>query len=151
MSDGSRFIIDGQTFTLLITLGEVRRIKKAMGIDLTSDNDWEEIVRSTLVQIDLVWELVADSAKMTKDQFEESVIGSGVVDAISDALMQALSDFYRKLGKGKLALVTAEVRAGLIEERELTATPEFAATIKQMIHGAVSQNSRQSRALTGNR
>lgn len=118
----------GRKWTLELTLGRAREIRGKLNLDVFNESDWQVLMSSILDRLTYAFYVVKDQALelgVTIDDFEAAVMGDGVSDQVSDALVRELVFFYSELGQVKLSKLTKAFLAGTEKEREKFATINF--------------------------
>lgn len=118
----------GRKWTLELTLGRAREIRGKLNLDVFNESDWQILMSSILDRLTYAFYVVKDQALelgVTIDDFEAAVMGDGVSDQVSDALVRELVFFYSALGQVKLSKLTKAFLAGTEKEREKFATIDF--------------------------
>lgn len=133
-----------QQWTLSLTLGTVRRLRDATGIDLFNPDDHWRLLTSVLDRVEWVYLLVADQRKkyeIDRDEFDDRLVGEGFMDAAGDALMEEMVDFFHQFGQQAMAKLT---------EKQLKVMQHNRAVVKQQIEsGDFDKALDQAEALTG--
>lgn len=103
---------DGNTYQIRYDLPTVRRIRDALAIDLLSGEGLQKVCGSVIDFALVLYETVADQAEQNgvdRDEFLCSL--EGCDEMAVDRWLEALSDFFRRVGKLGLArLATSLVR-----------------------------------------
>jgi len=118
----------GRKWTLELTLGRAREIRGKLNLDVFNESDWQILMSSILDRLTYSFYVVKDQALelgVTIDDFEAAVMGDGISDQVSDALVRELVFFYSALGQVKLSKLTKAFLTGTEKEREKFATIDF--------------------------
>lgn len=92
----------GRQWTIDLTVGAVKRVKAALGLNLYElvDDDFKRfaaLLSDPLTLVDVVWVLIADQAVklgVTDEQFGESLAAESVQE-LADAFAAAYVDFFQ--------------------------------------------------------
>ena len=138
----------GHEWTLSITVGAIRRVRNRLQTDLLEAAEGDllaRLARNAVLLVDVLWCLVEPEARgrdVTDEDFGRALVG-GALDRATDALVEALLDFFPKPQRakalGKMLDLLAEHRRTL-EETATKYPPSVDAP------GASAGNSPASRA-----
>lgn len=167
----------GDKWNSAITLAAAKRLKETQSIDLLDPKSMETLFGvDPLVRIEAIAELLREQwstdRKLTYEQFTDRLLSPGAFPAATAALRAAISDFFRRLDRNDLAIVSDrawEAMAAEQQMREREAAGERVGVIldvaqskaearmraalqealNQIQDGPVSGSSQRSPALTG--
>jgi len=144
---------EGREWHLVVTVNDVRRLRRDVGVDLVEvvTGDLAGRLRSDVVLLcDVIYALCAEQAEqagVTDEEFGRALAGD-VIDDATRALLEELADFFPgRRGKALRAMID---RIDRLEEMALELTGELEETLEVALRatGAPSSNSPPSAAST---
>jgi hypothetical protein len=117
----------GREWTLAVTVGAIRRVRDRLKVDLLEAAETDllsRLARDAVLLVDALWCLVEPEARqrgVTDEEFGRAMTG-GALDGATDALVEALLDFFprpqRAKALGKMLDLLEEHRRTLSETAE---------------------------------
>ncbi len=102
-----------RSWSLRITIADARRLKET-GTDICNPEGFQIIFASTLSQIEMIAELMRpqwEAASMSYEQFADWLIDDeGRWAEVQECFINALTDFFRRLGEPHLARLAEKAR-----------------------------------------
>jgi len=144
---------EGREWHLVVTVNDVRRLRKLLGVDLVEvvTGDLAGQLRSDVVLLcDVIYALCAGQAEragVTDEEFGRALAGE-VIDDATRALLEELADFFPgRRGKALRAMIE---RIDRLEEMALELTGELEETLEAALRatGAPSSGSPPSAVST---
>ncbi|GAB5513516.1 hypothetical protein [Rhodopirellula baltica] len=129
----------GQIWNLSLTLGKVRKVRDALGLDLLNPNHYQQILSSLTDRLAYVFLLCEEQAKgldIDADEFEKRIYGK--TSEASHALLGESAAFFRKLGPDQepMALLAEKsvesMKAGSARLKEMKSTGQLDSLFGQM-------------------
>lgn len=96
----------GQTWTLQLTLGKVRRLRESLGLDLLNPTHYLQVLNSLTDRLAFVFLLIqpeAEKLKIDADAFEDRLQGDEIAFNASKAFLEETESFFQKLGQKPMA------------------------------------------------
>ncbi|TWT56503.1 hypothetical protein [Allorhodopirellula solitaria] len=115
----------GQTWTIALTLGKVRKIREKLGLDLLKPLHHAQILDSLTDQLAFVFLLCEEQAKehsISIDDFEDRLAGDSVAQDASIAFLEECAFFFHRYGRieeyqttRRVIRLTTDLRARQVE------------------------------------
>lgn len=129
----------GQIWNLSLTLGKVRKVRDALGLDLLNPNHYQQILSSLTDRLAYAFLLCEEQAKgldIDADEFEGRIYGK--TSEASHALLGESASFFRLLGPDQepMALLAEKsiesMKAGSARLKEMKSTGQLDSLFGQM-------------------
>lgn len=127
-------------YQITMTLGKFRRIREVYPVDVFEHSCWQGITSSLTERLALTWYLVADQAEsfgLDLDQWELALQGKGIANAVSEAFLDELENFYRNLDQAEMAKLTQVQRKTMAAGREAVNSPAFDPSMDKLIEATL--------------
>lgn len=114
----------GDKWNSAITLAAAKRLKETQSIDLLDPKSMETLFGvDPLVRIEAIAELLREQwstdRKLTYEQFTDRLLSPGAFPAATAALRAAISDFFRRLDRNDLAIVSDRAWEAMEADRQV--------------------------------
>lgn len=127
----------GQTWAVELPIGIARRT-----FDLGRPETLSDLIDDAYARFDLLWmlcETQATARSITQQQFEDLVADDSAYAEANAALLQAIEDFFRRIGKASLALLISKTREAALR-LEQQAQQKVEQSVPTVLDGVVKHS-----------
>lgn len=142
-----------QDWVIELTLGEVRRLRGLLGLDLFHPQHHLQVLHSLTDRIAfvcLLCEKQRDEYEISIDEFEERLTGQGFAHNASIAFLEELSDFFRRYGQEAQARLNERSLKVMREGNERITTMTTNGEFDSLLDSAETELERLLRSNAGN-
>jgi hypothetical protein len=142
---------EGREWSLSVTIGDAKRIKEDLSLDLLNHVAITEIAADPYQLVGVLWLLCeAQSAKagVTDEQFGRGLAGDAI-DHATDALLGAIIDFFPKRQRGALQALLAKVMQANEQGATLAESKANSPQMEMAIQGAMAKAEKEIDRMLG--